>query len=451
MMCRRAALLGGMLLCLFALNAGASDDPFGIERLRAERGERVLDGRYVAVGQVEPAARVAGDGKAATRRSHLPDRTADEFRDVQFHNAPADAVWGSGHATMTGGRLYGRSKSFSPGIRDVHIYTPEAFLTALAKSAPMSSARIWSHSWIGGDTGNDGGLLRELDRRAFREDWVVVTGVANRDANAPLLSSAFNVISVGRSDGGHPRGAAQVDNIYSSLRARPHLVAPTTTTSEAVPIVASAAALLIQAAEQAPGHAQDAARAMTVRAVLMAGADRQFDRGHSAAARAQPDYRAAAAVRTDNGLDTRFGAGQVHVYNSVRIIEGGQTHSLEDDRDAQVLAHDGYDVDMAFGGRKDSNRRGRYRLAPEADTALTVSLVWPVQRVGATQVVDLNLRLYDTTDKLVAIAASNGRRDTSEHLTAQLQAGRRYELVVLVAREQLVEARYALAWRLNES
>lgn len=436
-------------VCALAVSAGAVDDPYGIKRLRQENGAQVLDGRGVVVAQVEPPSRVAGDDKKSARRSNLPDKSSPQFDGVRFHNVPDDAIWGSGHATMTARRFYGRKGSIAPGIADVHVFTANEFLAAIAKAAPMPPARVWSHSWIGGGTGDDSGLLRALDRRSYREDWVVVAGLANRNANSALLSSAFNILSVGRSDGGHPRGAAPVDNIYSSLRARPHLVAPMTTTSEAVPIVSAAAALLIQAAGQLPADAQDGARAMTVRAALMAGAERNFDRGQSAAARAQPDYRADSSVRTDNGLDTRFGAGQVHAYNSVRIVQGGQTDSIEDDRDAVNIERDGFDVDMAFGGRHGSNRRARYIFSPKADATLTVALVWPVQRVGATNVVDLNLRLYDATDKLAAIAASNGRRDTGEHLVVQLDAGRRYELVVQVAREQSVEARYALAWRLN--
>ena len=57
-----------------------------------------------------------------------------------------------------------------------------------------------------------------------------------------------------------------------------------------------------------------------VKAALMAGADRRTANGRGAEI---TDY----TVDTSNGLDSRFGAGQVNIYNSYHILTGGEHNS----------------------------------------------------------------------------------------------------------------------------
>ena len=91
------------------------------------------------------------------------------------------------------------------------------------------------------------------------------------------------------------------------------------TVSAAVPVVAAAAAVLIDLARQinAPDNND------VIKAVLMAGADRRTDNGTGAEIE---DYRVTPENRTDNGLDRRYGAGQVNIANSYAIIAAGQHH-----------------------------------------------------------------------------------------------------------------------------
>lgn len=461
-MTRNGAACGGrwatLLLGLVAVPALAAPDPLGIDQLRRELGERAPSGRDVVVVQVEPPSPLRDKDNNPSGRSHAPDRTLPEFAGVRFHNTRALMHWGSDHATLTGRRFYGRTASLSPGITDVWLYTSNDFLRRLARPERLADARVWSHSWIGSTKTHDGVVLRSLDRAAQRNEWLVAVGLANRGANSPLLASAFNVLSVGRSDGGHAVGAARVDRRYDQMRPRPHLVAPAQTTSEAVPQVASAAALLIEVARERGADASsieladgrrivNAERAITLRAALMAGASRQFDRGVISSALLQSDYRAEPSVCTDNGLDTRFGAGQLNVYNSYQIIAGGETNSLEDDAKAGVITAAGFDLDPQFGGAGGSNQRGRYRLRLPGDVQLVVALIWPVRQDDVTRVDDLNLVLYDITDKTEAIASSSGQHDTGEHLVASLTALRDYELVVTHDERAPFDVPYALAWR----
>ena len=448
-----------VVLCATLSSGGASfaavNDPLGAKRLRAELGDQTPTGAGVTVAQVEPGSGLIGAKPKDKARSYAPDRSLAEFTGVDFRNASGIKTWGSAHATMTARRFYGRKRSFSSGIRDVYLYSANEFLGALRRPESLPAARIWSHSWIG-STHSDGVLLRALDRNAQRYDWLVVSGLANRGENSALLSSAFNVLSVGRTDGGHAHGSARVDQVYTGDRPRPHIVAPATTVSEAVPIVSSAAAVLIQVAREQvadtadPAGARtiddrlvvDGARAITVRAALMAGASRDFTHDF------ELGYRSGPPVRTDNGLDVRFGAGQLNLYNSYQIIAGGQTDSVEDDQRAKALQASGFDVNDDFGN--DGKAHAHYRIAPGFDGQLTASLVWLVRRDNVTVVDNLDLLLYDVTDKRKVVARSSGKDDTTENLTLRLDPERRYELRVVKSYTDDFSANYALAWHLEE-
>jgi hypothetical protein len=80
-------------------------------------------------------------------------------------------------------------------------------------------------------------------------EYIQVVGLTNAIGNSPLLGgSAYNVISVGRTDGVHQQGSVPVsgDNLYGAGRTVPTLVAPQNSTSAATPVVAAAAAVLVQ-------------------------------------------------------------------------------------------------------------------------------------------------------------------------------------------------------------
>ena len=98
---------------------------------------------------------------------------------------------------------------------------------------------------------------------------------------------------------------------------------------DATPVVASAAALLVDLGHSNPGLSKDpvvnsttnrngdtvynAERSEVVKAALMAGADRT-------ATQLATTY----TVNTANGLNSKYGAGQLDIYNSYYIIAAGQ-------------------------------------------------------------------------------------------------------------------------------
>jgi hypothetical protein len=149
--------------------------------------------------------------------------------------------------------------------------------------------------------------LRRLDWTVERDDAVVVVGLNNGAGTPvpPLLASAYNVLSIGRSDGRHSTGVSsyEVDGVG---RIKPELVAPMTATSWSTAVVSSCAALLREAAAAFSPEAQSSE---VMRALLLAGARRSPFSGW-----------ANSATRP---LDAHFGAGEVNVWRSYQILAAG--------------------------------------------------------------------------------------------------------------------------------
>jgi hypothetical protein len=442
----------------------------GYTRLGAELGAAVPDGTGVAVHHVEAAVTV---GEYDT---WMPDPTIAAFAGktiVDRTGAPAGVY--SGHATSVGRLFYGDPTSMASGIDEIDVFYAGHWLQngylyyGYGWQPQATDSRLANHSWVGKmDTdAQDAEVLRRLDWAVDRDEFLQTVGLTNSASSSrPLLASAFNVIAVGRTDGSHSRGSAAVDDIYTGGRNRPDLVVPVTTTSSATPIVGAAAALLIQAGHDNPSLSTDpvqsytigragtviynAERAEVVRAALMAGADRFTV---NATAADTIDYRLDEKNCSDNGLDVRYGAGQLNVYQSYHIIAAGEQNSLEDGGSGSV-GYAGFDYDPAFGGDGCNETATYFFTADESHNLLTVALVWHIRIDGgrrfgfdgAASLYDLDLELYDIAAGEV-VAESVGNADNSEHLWIVLIPGQSYEIRVKpAAGQEAFSWDYALAW-----
>jgi hypothetical protein len=189
----------------------------------------------------------------------------------------------------------------------------------------------------------------------------------------------------------------------------------------------------------------------------MAGADR-----HPGSPWRIRDYRRRGAHQTENGLDRRFGAGQVNVYNSYHILAAGEVDSAADDPEGGGrIGAFGFDYDPAFGGLDGTNDTASYLFrAPEGEPRLKASLVWNL-RVnqsrdrwdGLAVLYDLELELYDTDwSERLPVAKSTSWHDNTENLWQELKPGHDYELRVFVgARQEAFAWDYAVAWQITGS
>jgi hypothetical protein len=479
-MSRNYRLIILFCLCQLSFTAVAQADyrdDIGYSALLSELGAGLPNGAGVKISHVEAAS----DNPPTV---YLPDPTNAQFsgKIITDKSGLSSGVY-SGHATGVGMLFYGNSSSMTPGINAIDAYLADnwigaGYLRGLGDTRKplISSSRVTNHSWIGstGSSATDSDLLRRVDWVVARDEFIQVVGANNGvGTNSPLLSSAYNVISVGRTDGFHTTGTPPLDTIYTAGRTRPDIVAPMTSTSEATPVVASAAALLVEVGHNNPGLSTDlsaksttnrngdviynAERSEVIKSALMAGADRQTNNASGANI---TDYRATPANQTANGLDSRFGAGQVNVLNSYHIIAAGEQNSAEDDgAGAGHIGKNGFDYDPHFGGAGGSNGTATYRFSTTADLSkLSASLVWNINIAGgarstfsgAATLYDLDLLLYDVTGNQLLVADSASAAENTENIWASLAPGRDYLLEVIPGKAQgPFDWDYALAWNVT--
>ncbi len=435
--------------------------------LLAELGDALPVGQGVRLCHVEGGEH--GQGKAG---GWSVDASRPQFDGITFTGAgPA-----SSHATGVAFGFYG-SASMVPGVTEVEcnhrrglLYGTASFLRVGTAMLPdVTSARVANHSWIGRH-GADRNLavLRRLDYVVATDDFVQVAGANNGPRVPDLMQSSYNAIVVGKTDGEHSRGTNIIaPSVYCAGRAKPDIVAPARWTSNSSPIVASAAALLIGYAHDAGsgishgsyrsprtgGTVFHAETSEVVRAALMAGASRQTANSFPALGDVV-DYGKGPDGLTANGLDLRYGAGQLNVRDSYRILAAGECDSAEDDGPA-VAGSRGFDYDPSFGGLGGANRQATYLLPTSPNGAwLRASLVWNLRVeiddgrwTGDAVLHDLDLRLVDVSDGGPREAAESASQiDNTENLWVELLPGRKYALVVSAAGGDQFEWDYGLAW-----
>jgi hypothetical protein len=333
---------------------------------------------------------------------------------------------------------------------------------------------VANHSWVGGNlidsNGNDvpastSNVLRRLDWLIEEDEFVHVAAPNNGLSGIkPLITSAYNVMTVGRTDANHLSTVAALDSLYVADRPAIHLVVPAGLTSNAAPYGSAAAVLLIDAAHENSSWSQgstnnrngaviyNAERSETIKAALLAGASR-FTFNTSTSANIE-DYRVDAANQTDNGLDWRYGAGQLNINNSYKILAAGEQASIQEGGDAIVLM-EGFDYVPKFGGRRGSDTLAEYNLGTAAGNQFfAASLVWNLDVGGGTSFFsslatlrDLNLYLVDTTGGVDTIVASSlSSIDNTENVWFELTAGRDYQIRVESEGADF-EWDYSVAWQ----
>lgn len=398
---------------------------------------------------------------------YAPDITNSQFAGKSFNFPGVASTSSYGHATGVGALLYGND-SIAYGINNITSYEANDWIKSLATAhtfAPVNGSRIANHSWVGiGNTPDETGLiLRLVDREVQKNEFIQVVGMPNSSSNSPLLGSAYNVIAVGRTDGGQDFGSDAVDSVYVAGRTRPDLVAPQSVTSNATPIVSAAAALLVETGHNGGaslskgstlingvGTVYNAERADTVKAALMAGADRV-----TANSLVTPNITGYRSIghQTSNGLDDRFGAGQLNILHSYQIIAAGEQSSLEDGGgNAGAIGFNGFSYDAAFGGSLGSNSTATYQFKADSNLNLSASLVWNLAVADDASLTatlhHLNLELYDVTAQSTS-AFSSSTIDNTENLWVNLITGHNYELLVKTGEATNFSTEYSLAWQMN--
>jgi hypothetical protein len=455
-----------------ALAAPVEDD-IGYARLAAELGEALPTGAgvHVAMAEANTDSNLSGGVPVDGGYDYLPIPSNPQFAGKQFHNLSESSAKAdnSPHANLVGVYFFGQTDSIAPGIIDVDLYLADTwqgqdYLKGGQHAVPeYTSARVFNHSWV---DQTSAATLARVDYTASHYGVLHVAGVnnANNGGPQPLLASSYNAITVGLTSGAHESSNAAPGftpglGIYSGnalLRTRPDLVAPLSFTSYATPFVSGAAALLIEVGHNDPTLSngtktlpedpsyviQNAESTEVIRSALMAGADRQI----------WTDYRSS-TFASPNGLDTRFGAGQLDVYESYHILAAGE-HDRRESGELADLGGYGFDFQTSFAAIDASTYA--FSVGLDALEDLAVSLVWNAHAdidlsaaavAYSASLADFNLSLYRVSDAgRTLVQASLSTQDNTENLWLEGLSPGEYELEV-VRTDGLGDWDYGLSWR----
>jgi hypothetical protein len=453
----RHVLIPALLLQFAPSARAAAEADCGFLRLKAALGSAMPTGAGVPVSLVEVGP------------AYLPQAGTGTFAGSgifagRTFTAKSGTSAFSGHANRTAQHLFGPFTSeasgpptMAPGITLIDCYEANAFLedgflrpTALNAAPLTENSRVQSCSWVGSaDAASAAGtndVVRRLDFAIHRDNYLCTVGVNNGSGNRTpeLVASAYNVLSVGLTNGNHSRGPTS-SFVDGPGRLKPEIVAPFDVTSWATPYVGSAGAILRQRAAQL--SSVNAARGLSIKAFLLAGATKsEF-----------PGWSKSSTVP----LDSIFGAGELEVFNSEAILSG--TEQLPNQ--ATPRPAKAWDYHTLAASTPPAVATADYRLSIPPGTIateLSAFLVWNRTITGVISggsfapspdaLVDFNLALEllpSDGSSPVTVDQSNSSIYNLEHVWKKNLPAGNYRL--RVSRGTGSTREFAIAWRMESA
>ena len=432
------AIVATLFLTSFSTVAQAQwKSEVGYTQLLAEIGAALEDGTGVLSAFIE-APDAQGD--------YMPDLSNSQFSGKTFilGSGPSGV---SSHSSSVGNRFYGNFSSMSPGLGgalnpitgfEANDWLGNELNFNSGADPLFQNFNVSNHSYVGsGNAAVDLNILRRVDFAINQSEMLTVVGTNNGAANPlpTLLSHSYNTITVGRTSGGHASGFT---TIYGAGRTKPEIVAPETATSFSTPIVSGAAAILHEA-----GAGTNAVRVEPLKAILLAGATKdEFPTWDRTATRP---------------LDEVFGAGELNIYNSYHILQGGETNGSTSDPTFAVT-EEGWDYEPAIVAGTDLF----YEFEVAANSVmdeLSIILTWNMDIIdlnGSAAIFDpqeslanMDLAFFNSTGGFLntMIDQSISSVDNIEHIYLQDLAAGTYHLRV----SSDLTHDFGLAWRSSSS
>jgi hypothetical protein len=304
------------------------------------------------------------------------------------------------------------------GIDTISMYEADDYINRVLgfenSTEPLALPfKVQNHSWAGNFTGPGAeaaatNTLQRLDYVIERDGVSMAVGLFNNPAlpQPHLLGQSYNAIAVGRTTGEHSQGPT---TIYGPGRVKPDIVSSAGTTSGATAEVSSVLTVLHHKALN-EGNA-DAGRPETMKSILMAGARKD----------PFPDWDRT----TTRPLDEVFGAGEVNLYNSYKILDAGETDGAASFAAAADIGPAGFD----YGESIDAGESLFYgfEIGPgEEWRDLSLLLTWNRNIVDgnagglfeplALDLADMSMFLYDATGAPIVLDSSMSPVDNVEHI-----------------------------------
>ncbi|QQE10181.1 S8/S53 family peptidase [Planctomycetota bacterium] len=415
-------------------------DLIGYNSAKQRLGKKMPTGRGIKMGHVEGPA-----------REYIPNTTTNNFKSVNFHKKSGQSKV-SGHATATASRLYGTG-GLAKGVTDVDLYSAsdwmgKGYLKAGSKDSPVDNdIRIFSNSWIGGESKGTEHILRRVDYIVDRDGVIVVAGVNNgRNTQVPsLLGSSWNGIAVGTWGGKGSSGG--YTHTEGEGRVKPDIVGVRDLTSFTTPLVSATAAMILEIADKD----QDAemAQPTVVKAMLLSGATKPWNW--------KPEEA--------HSLDKYFGAGVLNVNNTLMIAEGQKAEpsgKLDDFGWSYVALKPNQAVRYLIEKQDEKSNWGPLAITIDWNRSIQGPVTFTLgpekqntinRWMGTPAIADFDLRLIkiedDGSTKIVAM--SDSERDNVEHIYFNELPPGKYAIEIL--RQNINKETepwpFALAWRIG--
>jgi hypothetical protein len=370
-------------------------------------------------------------------------------------NFPNSLSSESGHANSVAENFYGIPGGVATNVAHVDNYDAQFFFDSVIDSPSPQNIHdpVVNQSFIFGDvTVSDQQAIDSLyDNYAAQYKTLFISGAGNDPSgsvNPP--ATCYNGIGV---------GAYTNFTNYSSIgptidngRCKPDITAIAGETSFSTPMVAGAAAVLMQAALRGDGGSDtnDAFDMRTIKALLLNGAVKPAGWTNS----------------TSSPLDARYGAGVLNVFNSYEQLVGGKHSFITTTTVSMGGAHpptgatgnisvlNGWDFNTNSSTTFDDAVNHYYFEVTNnvggAQFTATATLVWNRQK-NQSSINNLNLFLYNCANSNLVLC-STSVVDNVEHIYVPQLAPGRYDLQVWKAGGipvvNIVSAAetYALAW-----
>ena len=419
---RLAAQLVLFFFCTLGSSFATTLDAIGVTLLRVS--DLTLIGTGVKVAQ--PEAPENFDGTAWQVNPLIIGQSTNLITyisiDGSASNYPNTLGIESGHADSVAGNFYGTTIGVAPGVAHVDNYEANYFYLPLITVGLPIQAKIVNQSFIFGASPPQTNVDFEYDNFAATNNTLFVSGAGNSGPpSAP--ATAYNGIGVAAFG-----GASSIGPTLDNGRSKPDITAPAGATSFSTPLVAGAAAILVQAGLRSDGGAgttNAATDIRTLKALLFNGAVKPTNWAHT----------------TTTPLDTRFGAGILNVYNSYKQLAAGKFSFVEstsvavDDphppgsSTSNVASLIGWDFNSISSVTNDRVNHYYFDLPAGTPFTLTTTLVWNRQ-FGATDINNLNLYLYKIGNTN-PISMSVSTVDNVEHIFSTRLSSGRYDIQVL--------------------
>ncbi len=355
---------------------------------------------------------------------------------------PSPASYSSGHATSVATDWYGGpATGVSPDLSSIGLMSANGFVggaalrtgepTAPVVDATLPMPNVVNASWAGSSSiaAENADILRRIDYLVDRDGVTFVAAAGNTPLTVPaaLPGQGYNSITVGLSNGTSNGGFSTVDG---TGRLMVDVVTPSTATSFAAPLVAGAAVLIADRAQETPslGNADDP---RVVRSLIMTGAEKLAGWSNTSTQPLHP-YQGAGELRVNRTYDVLM-AGET----SVGLVSDSRGWDLG----VGAVGVQYYFVDNSYGGGRLSVTLAWNRvtgdpsdpMGADRTDAANFTLLSGTTVLAASALADLNLEVLTTdgvSTPLTSLAVSQSTVDNVEHIYLTGLAPGRYAIGV---------------------